>query len=140
MIDRLRELSIYVTSINNGAPPSVRDVDKIYANKGTEIWFEAARIIERQEVILEGLGQVTISQLTTRRVDYASQGHEEGKLLAEPKKKMKERGLRSPGRGDALCAVISIDHLCDTVPLTAEMVRDIVLPQPSPFRVPFVRF
>ena len=57
MIDRLRELSIYVTPINNGAPPSVRDVDKIYANKGTEIWLEAARIIERQEVILEGLGR-----------------------------------------------------------------------------------
>lgn len=54
-------------------------------------------------------------------IDYLQK---EGRLLAEPKKKMKERGLKSPERRLR----------------TVELARGVVLPPRSPFHVHVVSF
>lgn len=136
MIDRLRQRGLYVHRVNNGAPSS--DADEAYANKGTQLWFETRRIIENCEVVLD-LDPQSFQQLTTRRVDFASRGYEESKLLAEPKKKMRERGLKSPDRADALVGVIANNHLGDSVPFTLETAKGIVVPR-NPIAVPIIRF
>ena len=73
-----------------------------YTNRGTEMWFQAARQIDRLEAILPD-DEVLHSQLTTRRVGTGKTG----KLNLESKKEMKARGFSSPDRADAVVMALA---------------------------------
>jgi hypothetical protein len=94
MIDRLGELGWHIRRVDFGGP--ARD-EKTYANRSSEIWFESIREIEKRELILPD-DQIFFDQATTRRREYDGRG----RLMAEPKKKMMSRGLKSPDRADAV--------------------------------------
>lgn len=94
MCDALREAGWNVNRVNNGE--GARDDEK-FANRGTEMYVQFARLVETGKIILPN-DELTHRQLTTRRLEYNSKG----KLIAEPKDKMRKRGLDSPDRADAL--------------------------------------
>ena len=58
--------------------------------------------ITQGRVKLLDLDPVLFRQLTTRRMEYA----DKGKVRLEDKKKMAERGLKSPDRADAILGAI----------------------------------
>lgn len=101
MCDALREAGWDVRRCNNGE--SARNSDQ-FANRGTEMWTQYARLVETGKVIVPK-DEKMHSQLTTRRLGHNSKG----KLMVESKEKMRERGLASPDRADAIvlafCAI-----------------------------------
>jgi len=92
--DALREAGWYVNRVNNGAAAIRSDV---YANRGAEIWFEGKRLIEEKKIILPD-DPVFIRQASNRRVEYTGTQ----KLRAESKESMRNRGVSSPDRADAV--------------------------------------
>ncbi len=76
-----------------------------YANLGAELWYDAARLIQRKEVILLD-DETLIEQMASRRSTYTALG----KLALEKKEDMRNRGLGSPDRADAALSAISIAH------------------------------
>ena len=76
-----------------------------YANLGAELWYDAARLIQRKQVVLLD-DEVLIEQMAQRRSSYTAQG----KLALESKEDMRNRGLGSPDRADAALSAISIAH------------------------------
>ena len=94
MCHQLAEMGWPIHQVNLGG--RAHDPDR-YTNRGTEMWFEAARQIDRCESILPDC-EILHSQLTTRRVATSKTG----KLNLESKKEMKSRGFSSPDRADAL--------------------------------------
>lgn len=99
MADALREAGWHVNRVNNG--DAAYDSEK-FANRGTEMWVRFARLVETGKVILPKDDEVLHRQLTTRRLEHNSKG----KLMVEPKEKMKKRGLDSPDRADALILAV----------------------------------
>jgi hypothetical protein len=95
----LMERGVAVTPINNGDPARHPD----YQNRAAELWFKAARHLEKREVILPADEKLDF-QLTSRRVAVAPNG----KLGVEAKAAMLARGVRSPDRADAATAIISL--------------------------------
>ncbi len=93
VIDRLRQLGYRVMEINFGSKAS--DSGK-YANKRSEMWdrvrewLEAGAAIPNDPELKSELASPT----------YAFDAS--GRLVLEPKEKLKERGLRSPDMADAL--------------------------------------
>ncbi len=80
--------------------------DEYYGNKGSELWGQIkAKIDENMSNYILGLpGELQlpdddklITQLTTRKWRMGSNG----RIILEPKKEMKKRGLSSPDRADA---------------------------------------
>lgn len=94
MCDALREAGWSIRRVNNGDKPG--DPDK-FANRGVEMWVRYARLVESGKVIVPADEQLH-RQLTTRRLEYNSRG----KLSLESKDQMRERGLESPDRADAV--------------------------------------
>jgi hypothetical protein len=94
MCHQLAEMGWPIHQVNLGG--RAQEPDR-YMNRGTEMWFNAARQIDRMEAILPD-DEILHSQLTTRRVGTGKTG----KLNLESKKEMKARGFSSPDRGDAL--------------------------------------
>lgn len=74
-----------------------------YANLGAELWFSAARRIERREVILLD-DETLLEQMTCRKRVTTLQG----KAALEKKEDMRARGLSSPDRADAVLAALAI--------------------------------
>jgi hypothetical protein len=69
-----------------------------YGNRGAELWFSFARLI--QESVISGLKDpLLIEQLSTR---YYKRSEALGKLVLEGKKEAKAEGRKSPDRADAL--------------------------------------
>lgn len=99
MCDALREAGWQVNRVNNGE--AAFDNEK-FANRGTEMWVQFARLVETCKIILPKDDEVLHRQLTTRRLEHNSKG----KLIVEPKDKMKKRGLDSPDRADALILAV----------------------------------
>lgn len=99
MCDALREAGWSVNRVNNGE--AAFDNEK-FANRGTEMWVKFARLVETGKVILPKDDEVLHRQLTTRRLEHNAKG----KLIIEPKDKMKKRGLDSPDRADALILAV----------------------------------
>ena len=99
MCDALAEAGWQVNRVNNGE--RAYD-DRHYANRGAEMWYTAARKIEKCELILPE-DDVMVEQLTTRMGKTNSRG----RLLLESKQDMKTKGLDSPDRGDALVGCIT---------------------------------
>lgn len=94
MCDALREAGWDVRRVNNG--DAAFDGDK-FANRAAEMWVRYARLVEMGKVVVPK-DEVLHRQLTTRRLTYNSKG----KLALESKDKMRERGLDSPDRADAV--------------------------------------
>lgn len=94
MCDALREAGWNINRVNNGE--AARDDDK-FANRGTEMYVQFARLVETGKIRLP-IDELLNTQLTTRQLHYNSKG----KLIAEPKDLLKKRGLDSPDRADAL--------------------------------------
>ena len=93
VIDRLRQLGYRVMEVNFGGKPIE---SSRYANKRTEMWdgmrewIEAGGAIPNEPDLKSDLASPTYS------FDAG------GRMVLEPKQKLKERGLRSPDLGDAL--------------------------------------
>ncbi len=94
IIDRLTESGWEIQRVNNGSPASKPEA---YANLAAECWFEARAKIEKAEIILPNDPEL-IAQLTSRRGWPDSKG----RLQLESKADMRNRGLRSPDRADAV--------------------------------------
>lgn len=94
MCDMLRENGWDVHRVNNGERPYNDDQ---FSNRGSELWFAAARMIEKGEIRMIQ-DEALFSQLTTRR----AKTNLKGKLMVEPKDEMRSRGLNSPDRADAV--------------------------------------
>jgi hypothetical protein len=74
-----------------------------FAHFGAELWYEAARVIERKGIILPE-DRVLMEQVTNRKTVLTNNG----KLSLEKKDAMRSRGLSSPDRADAVLAAIAI--------------------------------
>lgn len=71
-----------------------------YANLISQVWIEGCRLIERGKLHLgprSEFSSALFEQLTTRRLEW----DDKGRLRIESKKKMKERGVKSPDRADS---------------------------------------
>jgi hypothetical protein len=99
MCDALSESGWQINRVNNGE--RAYD-DRHYGNRGSEMWYTAARKIEKCEVVLPE-DDVMVEQLTTRM----GKTNSKGKLILESKQDMKSKGLDSPDRGDAVVGCIT---------------------------------
>lgn len=95
VMDRLAEAGWHFQRVNNGGTP---DEPKDYENHSAETWFAASKKLEMGQVIFENVDDVTAGQLTGRMGFTPS----DGKRWVESKEDMKERGLDSPDRADAI--------------------------------------
>lgn len=98
MIQQMREEGYRIKEFRGGMP--AEDAEH-YCNTISEAWFEFSRKIRAGEIILKECNPVLFKQLTTRRIKYDARG----KLRAEPKEEMRERGLSSPDQADAVIGV-----------------------------------
>lgn len=93
VVDRLRELGLPVRGINVAERPSARPR---YRRLRDELWWRAREWFEGRDCkIPDDAG--LISELTNVTYEVGS----DGKVIVEPKEKMKERVLRSPDLADA---------------------------------------
>jgi len=100
MADALREAGWDINRVNFGG--RARDYEA-FVNRAAEMWYETARLIERQELILPD-DEVLMAQLTSRR----ARANKAGKMELETKGEMKSRGLSSPDRADAVCMAVAM--------------------------------
>ena len=109
MCDALAEAGFPLNRRNNGAAAKS---PKQYANVGAEDWFSAARLIEQCEVADLPDDPILIDQLCARRTKSDSKG----RLAIESKDEMRQRGVASPDRADALIGcLVSSSGLGDTI-------------------------
>ena len=121
MCDALAEAGWAVNRVNNG---SKAYDDRHYGNRGAEMWYESARIIEKAEAILPE-DDLLIEQLTTR----LGKTNSKGKLMLESKDDMKSRGINSPDRGDAVVGALTCGGINNTtVQYGRESVFDLIWP------------
>jgi len=99
MCDALAEAGWVVNRVNNGS--RALD-DRHYGNRGAEMWYESARMIEKGDVRLPE-DDTLVEQLTTR----LGKTNSKGKLMLESKDDMRSRGLNSPDRADALVGALA---------------------------------
>jgi phage terminase large subunit len=123
MIDQIAELGFQVIRVRNENPASD---EEHFANLGSEMWYQAARLIEKREIILPE-DKLLFNQLIGRRRDYDSKG----RLIAESKKKMAARGMESPDRADAICGALYNPY---QGAVTAEQLSGIYLPSGGGFQ------
>lgn len=113
MLDRMRELGWVLQRENNGAPArSTKQGQKTYKNRGAEMWWQASDAFRLGRVILDGADDQTIAQLTERMGFTPS----DGVLEVESKEDMRERGLDSPDRADAIVGVLQEPLAVDPIP------------------------
>ncbi|MBB5351366.1 hypothetical protein HNR46_001602 [Haloferula luteola] len=111
--------------------------DEKYTNLISQVWIEGCRLIERGKIHLGPRGDFSaelFEQLTTRRLEW----DDRGRLRIESKKKMKERGVKSPDRADTYLMSIMCGARM-TGSLTAESAKSSVIPA-NPFGGRTVRF
>lgn len=114
MCDSLRDAGWPLNRVNNG---SAANDTAAFANRGSEIWMEGARMIEKCSVILPDDPELR-GQLTSRQWHPNAKG----KLQAESKDDMKKRGLPSPDRADAVLGVM----VCGSGVVSKSLVGDVV--------------
>jgi phage terminase large subunit len=96
MCDALAEAGFPVNRVNNGAKAFD---SRAFTNRGAEIWFTAARIIEQCDVVDLPPDEVLMAQATTRRTITDSKG----RLGVESKEDMSQ----SPDRADAILGCLA---------------------------------
>lgn len=94
MIDALGRMGWELQGVNNGARP----FDPVYMHRGAEMWHETAGMMESGTILLPD-DEEARKQLTSRQAIFTL----DGKLGVLDKKKMREAGLPSPDRADAIC-------------------------------------
>jgi hypothetical protein len=99
MCDALNEAGWPVNRFDFGAPAHNSD---LYVSRGVEIWHKLAMRVEKREIVLIN-DPTLISQLTTRKMLYDSRG----RIKMQPKDEMREEGLKSPDRADAVCGAFA---------------------------------
>ena len=109
VIDRLRQLGYRVMEINFGARASESGK---YANKRSEMWDRV------REWLNAGAAIPNNPELKSELASPTYKFDASGRLVLEPKDKLKERGLRSPDMADALALTFAF-------PLRAMTARSI---------------
>ena len=99
MIDMLDAAGWPISRFRFGDPASN---DEVYTSRGAEIWCTLAARIARAEIVLIN-DPVLLSQFSTRKMIYDARG----RIKLEDKDSMRERGLKSPDRGDAVCGAFA---------------------------------
>lgn len=94
MIDMLWRDGWHVNRVLNQSPAYNNDQ---YANRGAEMWFNFARIVQECDVVLKP-DPTLINQLSSR---YYKKGDVIGKIALESKRIARSKGHGSPDRADA---------------------------------------
>lgn len=102
MIDRLHELGWRINRWSNADKAHREDE---YLNRGSEMWFEGAKKIQKREVVIEADEQ-TVKQLTSRKGGVHSSS---GRLRVEPKEDHNARMGYSPDRAEAILGAMACD-------------------------------
>lgn len=95
VIQDMHDEGYYMQSFLGGTPSEEREN---YQDLNADAWFGFAADLRAGRLRLEGIDPETYRQLTTRCMEWDSKG----RLRCEPKDKMRERGLHSPDRADAI--------------------------------------
>ncbi len=132
MCKNLKDAGWPVVEVNNGLPSE--DAEH-YANRGSEIWFKAAHMIEfglgnGQHIIIPD-DKTFIEQATSRRREY----DQKQRLKIESKKDLSGRGVSSPDRADAVFGAM----VCKPSQWNSQLVGQVHLPT-NIFRPEFVNF
>lgn len=132
MCSVLRSQGWPVTEVNNG---SKANDEEHYANRGSEIWFKAADILENG--IGEGQYMIVpddsrfIEQATTRNREYDTKQ----RLKIESKIDLKARNVSSPDIADAVFGAM----VCRPSQWTTQLVSQVRMPE-NIFKTEFVNF
>jgi len=92
---KLRRLEI--VPVNFGNKPPKDGSDEHYQDISTYMWAIVKEEMENREISLPN-DEEMVAQLSVRKYSITSNG----KIMLEPKKDMKTRGISSPDRGDAV--------------------------------------
>jgi phage terminase large subunit len=95
---------------------------KSFRNKGAELWHKIARLIEACGLIIEDDDKL-YKQLATRKYKESEAGID--RLQIESKPAMKEKGLPSPDRADAMVLAftdVSINEMLDAIEIKEEEI------------------
>lgn len=124
ILDMLARKGFPFVRIFNQVPPADAIVAKSYANRGTEMWYKFARLMEDCRLIpLPDPTQT--NQLASRHLKRQVSTN---KLMLEPKPEARANGHPSPDRADA--AVLAMDHYsAEDKPKTEERKRHWLTPE-----------
>jgi len=102
--DRLQEVKreeglhkLEIVPINFGMRPPQDGSEMKYADITTFMWANVKHMMETEQLSLEN-DEELVAQLTVRKYSITSNG----RIILERKKDMKERGIKSPDRADAV--------------------------------------
>lgn len=102
--DRLQEVKreeglnrLEIVPINFGMKPPQDGSEMKYADITTYMWANVKYLMENQQLSIEN-DEELVAQLTVRKYSITSNG----RIVLERKKDMKERGIKSPDRADAV--------------------------------------
>lgn len=93
--ERLRRLEI--VPVNFGSKPPQDGSEDRYQDISTYMWATLKTLMENKEVSIAN-DEELVAQLSVRKYSITSTG----KIMLESKKAMKDRGIKSPDRGDAV--------------------------------------
>lgn len=93
--ERLRRLEI--VPVNFGSKPPQDGSEDRYQDISTYMWATLKKLMENREVRIVN-DEELVAQLSVRKYSITSTG----KIMLESKKAMKDRGIKSPDRGDAV--------------------------------------
>lgn len=93
--ERLRRLEI--VPVNFGSKPPQDGSEDRYQDISTYMWATLKTLMENEEVSIAN-DEELVAQLSVRKYSITSTG----KIMLESKKAMKDRGIKSPDRGDAV--------------------------------------
>jgi len=95
-IDNLWAAGWNINRVRNQSPAIIK---QHYGNRGAELWFNFARLVQERVVNLDKAPQKAIDQLSSR---YYKQQETLGKLILESKKEARANGHSSPDHADAI--------------------------------------
>lgn len=93
--ERLRRMEI--VPVNFGSKPPQDGSEDRYQDISTYMWATLKKLMENREVRIVN-DEELVAQLSVRKYSITSTG----KIMLESKKAMKDRGIKSPDRGDAV--------------------------------------
>ena len=99
MVHTIRDAGYRLQEFHGGA---TAENSSCYTNLISQVWIEGCRKIANGEIYLAGMTPDLYNQLTKRNLEFDARG----KLRAEPKDSLKERGLHSPDDADSLLMAI----------------------------------
>lgn len=116
MIDVLAEAGWAIQPFHGGSAPLW---EQHYLNRISEVWFTGAEQIKRHHVILP-----EDADLGAQLINRKSVFHVKGKLRLETKEEMRQRGVPSPDRADALLGALArrpVSRSVSLVQMTEEL-------------------